>query len=74
MWTIDPTPFQGFRYWKLECRNTLQQECRNHDMRNHDMIRVVDLRSDLDHQIIGQMASDWNFPDLDSTEHGVETR
>jgi hypothetical protein len=37
------------------------------------MIRVVDSRSDLDHRIIGQVASDWNFDDLESTEHGVET-
>jgi hypothetical protein len=38
------------------------------------MIRAVDSRSDLDRRIIGQVASDWNFADLESTEHGVETR
>jgi hypothetical protein len=37
-------------------------------MRNSDMIRAVESRSDLDRRIIGQVT------DLDSTEHGVETR
>jgi hypothetical protein len=69
MWIVDPTPFRGFGYRKLECRNTLQQECRN-----RDMIGAVDSRSDLDHRIIGQLASDWNFVDLDSRKHGVENR
>jgi hypothetical protein len=74
MWTVDPTPFRGFTYRKLEYRNTLQQECRNRDMRNRDVIEAVDSRSDLDRRIIGQVASDWNFADLESTKHGVETR
>jgi hypothetical protein len=43
-------------------------------MRNPDMIVVIDSRSDLDRRIIGQVVIDWNFPDLESTEHGVETR
>ena len=37
-------------------------------LQNHDMIRAVESRSDLDRRIIGQVA------DLESTEHGVETR
>jgi hypothetical protein len=42
-------------------------------MRNRDMIGVIDSRSDLDHQIIRKVASDWNFVDLESKNHGVET-
>ena len=38
------------------------------------MIWVVESRSDLNRRIIGQVTSDWNFADLESTEHGVETR
>ena len=37
-------------------------------MWNHDMIWAIELRSDLEGQIIGQV------PDLKSTKHGVETR
>jgi hypothetical protein len=50
----------------------MQQECRNHDMRNRDSIAAVESRSDLDHRIIGHVASDRNFADLGSTEHSVE--
>jgi hypothetical protein len=42
-------------------------------MRNRDMIRAIDSRSDLDRRIIRQVANDWNFDNLESTEHGVET-
>jgi hypothetical protein len=50
----------------------MQQECRNRDMRNRDSIAAVESRSDLDHRIIGHVASDRNFTDLGSTEHSVE--
>ena len=50
----------------------MQQECRNRDMRNHDSIAAIESRSDLDHGIIGHVASDRNFADLGSTEHSVE--
>jgi hypothetical protein len=40
----------------------------NGDMRNRDMIRAIESRSDMDRRIIGQVAN------LESTEHGVETR
>ena len=43
-------------------------------MQNHELIVAVKSRSDLNCRIIGQVASNWNFADLDSTEHGVETR
>jgi hypothetical protein len=45
----------------------MQQECRN-----HDSIIDIESRSDLDHGIIGHVASDQNFTDLGSTEHSVE--
>jgi hypothetical protein len=45
----------------------MQQECRN-----RDSIAAVESRSDLDHQIIGHVASDRNFVDLGSKEHSVE--
>jgi hypothetical protein len=50
----------------------MQQECQNRDMQNHDSIAAVESRSDLDHQIIGHVASNRNFADLGSTEHSVE--
>jgi hypothetical protein len=50
----------------------MQQESRNRDMRNRDSITFVESRSDLDHQIIGHVASDRNFVDLGSMEHSVE--
>jgi hypothetical protein len=50
----------------------MQQECRNQDMRNRDSIAAVESRSDLDHRIIGHVASNQNFADLGSTEHNVE--
>ena len=40
--------------------------------RNRDSIVVIESRSDLDHGIIGHVASDQNFADLGSTEHSVE--
>jgi hypothetical protein len=42
------------------------------NMRNHDSIVAVESRLDLDHGIIGHVASDQNFIDLGSTEHSVE--
>jgi hypothetical protein len=45
----------------------MQQECRN-----RDSIAAIESRSDLDHGIIGHVASDQNFADLGSTEHSVE--
>jgi hypothetical protein len=45
----------------------MQQECRN-----HESIAAVESRSDLDHGIIGHVASDLNFADMGSTEHSVE--
>jgi hypothetical protein len=50
----------------------MQQKCQNHDMRNHDSITAIESRSDLDRQIIGQVASDRNFTNLESTKHSVE--
>jgi hypothetical protein len=50
----------------------MQQECRNHDMRNRHSIAAIESRSDLDHGIIGHVTSDQNFPDLWSTEHSAE--
>jgi hypothetical protein len=47
--SVDPTLFQSFGYRKLECRNTLQQECRNRDMRNREIIIAVRSRFDVDH-------------------------
>jgi hypothetical protein len=41
-------------------------------MRNRISIAAVESRSDLEHGIIGHVASDRNFVDLGSTEHSVE--
>jgi hypothetical protein len=37
------------------------------------LIAAVKSRSDMNRRIIGQVASNWNFADLGSMEHGVET-
>jgi hypothetical protein len=41
-------------------------------MRNRDLIAAIESRSNMDHRIIGHVASDRNFADLGSTEHSVE--
>ena len=41
-------------------------------MRNRDSIATVQSRSDMDHGIIGHVASNRIFVDLGSTEHSVE--
>jgi hypothetical protein len=55
-----------------EAKKTMQQKCQNRDMRNRNSIAAIESRSDLDHGIIGHVASDQNFADLGSTEHSVE--
>jgi hypothetical protein len=41
-----PSSYSGIATWRG--KNSMQQECRNRDMRNRDSIAVVESRSDLD--------------------------
>jgi hypothetical protein len=51
-----PSLFSGIATWRG--KNSMQQECRNHDMRNRDSIAAVESRSDLEHRVIGHVESD----------------
>jgi hypothetical protein len=49
-----------------------KQNLRYAKSRNHDTIVAIESRPDLDHGIIGHVASDQNFADLGSTEQSAE--
>jgi hypothetical protein len=71
-WTVDLSSISEFHESQYGETKETKQNLRYAKSRNHDTIVAVESRPDLNHGIMGHVASDQNFADLGSTEQSVE--